>query len=204
MQLRTSPARASPTTNGSCRHARRPSACSITGPGGIRQQFKAALPLVEQLLRSLKQLEGLKGPLKAEIWDDGDAVGAWYGDSGLVGAPRARHGPGGLCVLAAEPGSRAAGDWPRSRPRPSSHSKGTARDVTAQHNPLQGAVLFPTAPTLDRLQKLADSSKLLLIINPQVRMAPERRGVANPCPSPTRPPPKQPPPQPRSGRCRRA
>ena len=33
----------------------------------------------------------------------------------------------------------------------------------------QGAVLFPTAPTLERLQKLAASSKLLLIINPQVR-----------------------------------
>jgi hypothetical protein len=42
-------------------------------PGGIRQQFKAAAPLVEALLRALKQVEGLKGPLSAEIWDDGDA-----------------------------------------------------------------------------------------------------------------------------------
>jgi hypothetical protein len=76
----------------STERARQPCACSpIAGPGGIRQQFKAALPLVEQLLRSLKQLEGLKGPLKAEIWDDGDAVGAWCGESGLVGAARARR-----------------------------------------------------------------------------------------------------------------
>lgn len=82
-------------------------------PGGIRQQFKAAAPLVEQALRALKQVDGLKGPLAAEIWDDGDAVGAWTGDN-------------------------------------------------------LAAVLFPTAPTLERLQRLAErSSRLLLIVNPQ-------------------------------------
>mmetsp|Transcript_13657 Transcript_13657/g.29301 ORF Transcript_13657/g.29301 Transcript_13657/m.29301 type:complete len:285 (+) Transcript_13657:15-869(+) len=48
-------------------------------PGGIRQQFKAAQPLVENILRAVKQLEGLQGPLGAEIWDQGDAVGAWKG-----------------------------------------------------------------------------------------------------------------------------
>jgi hypothetical protein len=83
------------------------------GPGGIRQQFKAAAPLVEQILRGLKETEGLKGPLGGEIWDDGDAVGAWAGDN-------------------------------------------------------LAAVLFPTAPTLERLQKLTDAGpKLVVIVNPQ-------------------------------------
>lgn len=83
-------------------------------PGGVRQQFKAAAPLVEQLLRTLKQVEGLGGPLGAQIWDDGDAVGAWTGDN-------------------------------------------------------LAAVLFPTAPTLERLRELAEQRKpkLLVIVNPQ-------------------------------------
>lgn len=46
-------------------------------PGGIRQQFKAAQPMVESLLRSLKKDEALQGPLSARIVDQGDAVGAW-------------------------------------------------------------------------------------------------------------------------------
>eukprot|EP00879_Flechtneria_rotunda_P003240 GHRR01003463.1.p1 GENE.GHRR01003463.1~~GHRR01003463.1.p1 ORF type:complete len:292 (+),score=64.75 GHRR01003463.1:691-1566(+) len=49
-------------------------------PGGIRQQFKAAAPLVEGILKQLKQKDGLTGPLDAAIWDQGDAVGAWFGD----------------------------------------------------------------------------------------------------------------------------
>lgn len=49
-------------------------------PGGIRQQFKAASPLVEGLLKQLKALDGLQGPLGAEIWDQGDAVAAWSGE----------------------------------------------------------------------------------------------------------------------------
>lgn len=48
-------------------------------PGGIRQQFKAAQPMVEELLRQLKQLRALEGPLAARILDDGDAVAAWEG-----------------------------------------------------------------------------------------------------------------------------
>lgn len=48
-------------------------------PGGIRQQFKAAQPMVESILRTVKQVEGLQGPLAANIWDQGDAVGAWTG-----------------------------------------------------------------------------------------------------------------------------
>lgn len=48
-------------------------------PGGIRQQFKAASPMVEELLRELKKLPGLEGPLSARILDDGDAVAAWEG-----------------------------------------------------------------------------------------------------------------------------
>ncbi|KAF8073061.1 hypothetical protein HT031_000722 [Scenedesmus sp. PABB004] len=49
-------------------------------PGGIRQQFKAAAPLVEGLLKQLKQIDELRGPLDVQIWDQGDAVGAWFGD----------------------------------------------------------------------------------------------------------------------------
>jgi hypothetical protein len=62
-------------------------------PGGIRQQFKAALPLVEELLRRVRAAAPqLSGPLSAEIWDDGDAVGAW--------TPKAGGRRGGLsCVL---------------------------------------------------------------------------------------------------------
>lgn len=43
-------------------------------PGGIRQQFKAAAPLVEGILKQLKQKEGLQGPLGVDIWDQ---VGGW-------------------------------------------------------------------------------------------------------------------------------
>ncbi len=50
-------------------------------PGGIRQQFKAATPMVERLLRQLKQLPGLEGKLSATLLDDADAVGAWYSDN---------------------------------------------------------------------------------------------------------------------------
>lgn len=50
-------------------------------PGGIRQQFKAAAPMVESLLKQLKVLPGLEGPLKAELWDEADAVGAWVGQN---------------------------------------------------------------------------------------------------------------------------
>jgi hypothetical protein len=59
-------------------------------PGGIRQQFKAALPMVEEMLRRVRAAEpGLRGGLTPDIWDDGDAVGAW------TGAPRS----GLSCVL---------------------------------------------------------------------------------------------------------
>ncbi|KAL3156971.1 hypothetical protein ABBQ38_001229 [Trebouxia sp. C0009 RCD-2024] len=49
-------------------------------PGGIRQQFKAVLPMVEDIIRGLKGVAELQGPLQASIWDQGDAVGAWIGD----------------------------------------------------------------------------------------------------------------------------
>lgn len=48
-------------------------------PGGVRQQFKAVLPMVESMLAGLKSVPGLEGPLSGEIWDQGDAVGAWTG-----------------------------------------------------------------------------------------------------------------------------
>lgn len=53
-------------------------------PGGIRQQFQAATPMVEGLLRDLKQTEGLDGRLNAEILEDADCVGAWYGEKLLA------------------------------------------------------------------------------------------------------------------------
>ena len=43
----------------------------------MRQQAKALQPLVEQVLRIIKQTEGLEGPLQPEIWDNGDAVVCW-------------------------------------------------------------------------------------------------------------------------------
>jgi len=45
----------------------------------VRQQFKAVLPMVESMLAELKRTAGLEGRLNGEIWDQGDAVGAWLG-----------------------------------------------------------------------------------------------------------------------------
>ena len=71
--------------------------------------------MVEAILKQLKQIDGLQGPLAAEIWDQGDAVGAWYGDK-------------------------------------------------------LGAIVFPNATTLPRIQQLAGNSpepELLIMFNPQ-------------------------------------
>ena len=35
--------------------------------------------MVEAILKGLKALPDLQGPLQASIWDQGDAVGAWLG-----------------------------------------------------------------------------------------------------------------------------
>ena len=43
-------------------------------PGGVRQQFKAVLPMVESMLAGLKSVEGLQGALTGEIWDQGDGA----------------------------------------------------------------------------------------------------------------------------------
>lgn len=40
---------------------------------------QAAQPMVEEVLRAVKQLPGLEGPLSARLLDDGDAVAAWEG-----------------------------------------------------------------------------------------------------------------------------
>jgi len=51
-------------------------------PGGIQQQFKAVLPMVETLLKGLKSSDpALEGPLDAKILDQGDAVGQWKGSA---------------------------------------------------------------------------------------------------------------------------
>jgi hypothetical protein len=49
-------------------------------PGGIRQQFRVALPLVEALLRALKRRPGLEGRVTAEWLDEGDCVAAWQSE----------------------------------------------------------------------------------------------------------------------------
>ena len=49
-------------------------------PGGIRQQFRAALPMVEGLLLRLKTAQGLEGRITAEWLDEGDCVGAWQSE----------------------------------------------------------------------------------------------------------------------------
>lgn len=38
-------------------------------PGGVRQQAKAAIPMVESMLRELKQRPELQGPLQGEVID---------------------------------------------------------------------------------------------------------------------------------------
>jgi len=49
-------------------------------PGGIRQQFRAALPMVESFLLVLKSVEGLRGRITAEFLDESDCVGAWQSE----------------------------------------------------------------------------------------------------------------------------
>ncbi|KAL4855618.1 hypothetical protein ACK3TF_003942 [Chlorella vulgaris] len=49
-------------------------------PGGIRQQFRVAKPMVELLLLRLKQYQGLAGRITAEFLDEGDCVGAWQSE----------------------------------------------------------------------------------------------------------------------------
>ena len=41
--------------------------------------LQAVLPMVESMLADLKRTAGLEGRLNGEIWDQGDAVGAWLG-----------------------------------------------------------------------------------------------------------------------------
>eukprot|EP00471_Norrisiella_sphaerica_P000426 CAMPEP_0184487956 /NCGR_PEP_ID=MMETSP0113_2-20130426/10436_1 /TAXON_ID=91329 /ORGANISM="Norrisiella sphaerica, Strain BC52" /LENGTH=239 /DNA_ID=CAMNT_0026870399 /DNA_START=383 /DNA_END=1102 /DNA_ORIENTATION=- len=46
-------------------------------PGGIRQQFKAASPMCESILRNLRRELGFAGTFTPTILDDGDATAAW-------------------------------------------------------------------------------------------------------------------------------
>ena len=36
--------------------------------------------MVEDILKGLKEVRQLQGPLQVNIWDQGDAVGAWIGE----------------------------------------------------------------------------------------------------------------------------
>ena len=49
-------------------------------PGGIRQQFRAAQPLVEALLRQLKTEQRLEGRVTPEWLDESDCVAAWQSE----------------------------------------------------------------------------------------------------------------------------
>lgn len=49
-------------------------------PGGIKQQFRVALPIVESLLLILKDVDGLQGRITAEFLDETDCVGAWQSE----------------------------------------------------------------------------------------------------------------------------
>lgn len=59
-----------------------PQASGLGGgwPGGIKQQFRAALPMVESLLLILKNVKGLEGRITAEFLDEVDCVGAWQSE----------------------------------------------------------------------------------------------------------------------------
>lgn len=100
---------------------------------------------MEGILKQLKQQEGLQGPLAAEIWDQGDAVGEW----------QCRPGDNSL---------------PPPSPQQHTHPYCMSTPTGAWYGSKLGAVLFPTASTLDALRKLAEKEhgpELLLIINPQ-------------------------------------
>jgi hypothetical protein len=49
-------------------------------PGGIQQQFRVALPMIESLLLQLKSTEGLEGRITAEFLDETDCVGLWQSE----------------------------------------------------------------------------------------------------------------------------
>ena len=49
-------------------------------PGGIQQQFRVALPMIESLLMQLKSTPGLEGRITAEFLDETDCVGLWQSE----------------------------------------------------------------------------------------------------------------------------
>eukprot|EP01024_Parvocaulis_polyphysoides_P029309 TRINITY_DN26458_c0_g2_i1.p1 TRINITY_DN26458_c0_g2~~TRINITY_DN26458_c0_g2_i1.p1 ORF type:complete len:379 (+),score=58.15 TRINITY_DN26458_c0_g2_i1:50-1138(+) len=53
-------------------------------PGGIQQQFMEIKPMVEEIIKGLKSTEDISGRIGVEIWDKGDAVGAWEGEKLLA------------------------------------------------------------------------------------------------------------------------
>ncbi|KAK9807484.1 hypothetical protein WJX72_000447 [[Myrmecia] bisecta] len=62
-------------------NARQPLLDQNGWPGGIRQQFRSAQPMVEGALRQLKQVPGLQGRLSADWLDETDCVGAWESET---------------------------------------------------------------------------------------------------------------------------
>lgn len=95
-------------------------------PGGIRQQFRAAKPMVEGLLLRLKAHAGLQGRITGELLDEGDCVGAcvWCLRACRRWDPEGGGGVGffaSACVWGrAGAARRPPADWrtPPSLPRP--------------------------------------------------------------------------------------
>jgi hypothetical protein len=58
-----------------------------TMPASTQQQFNSAVKLSESMLRSLKRNDGLQGPLKAQLFEGADPVGACRAECMLRAAP---------------------------------------------------------------------------------------------------------------------
>lgn len=87
-------------------------------PGGIRQQFRVAKPMVEGLLVRLKAHRGLEGRITAELLDEGDCVG----EPGLGGA-RKDAWAGGACKAGRPAPPRRAAPNPCLPSQPSHPSR---------------------------------------------------------------------------------
>ena len=53
------------------------SARDASMPLSVREQFNSAVKLSEAMLRSLKERQGMQGPLKATVYTDPEPVGAF-------------------------------------------------------------------------------------------------------------------------------
>ena len=68
-------------------------------PGGVQQQFRVVLPMVQTILTRVKQRPDLQGRMEPTFLDEADAVAMWEGPTfGAVVFRRERHWRGrGVC-----------------------------------------------------------------------------------------------------------